>query len=243
MNLFANTAQTTNEVTDPTTTTSSFAVPETNLYAATLEIAYLNPSAPAGRVDIIFQFKLENGFVWKYPVYSVLKNGRTHDGTNKDGTPKLNYGFQTATRIAATFCGKTLEELGGNVVSKIIEVYDYNTSRNVPTTVQAFGDCIGAKGFVALTRKVVNKKVKVGDSYVDLPERKQEAVLTHPVSLQGKTFSELRAGTQPEIAMKWVSSNKGKDWDDYKPVATTGAVAQPTTPTAAPTTAGAFNFG
>ena len=87
-NIFQNTVQAAQQVTEAPTSGNSFAIPTTGVYPATLQLCYVKQNAnKPSNTDLHFIFKLDNGFTWNYPVYSVLVNGQAHQ-TDKDGKPK-----------------------------------------------------------------------------------------------------------------------------------------------------------
>jgi hypothetical protein len=241
-NIFQNTAQSAAKVTEETTGGNSFAIPTSGGYEATLQLCYMRQNAKKpSNTDLFFVFKLSNGFLWNYPVYSVLVNGSPMS-PDKDGKPKLNYGFSTATRLMTTFTGKSLEEAGGNMVSKIVELYNFELSKNVPTTVEVFADSINTKGYIGLTRKIENKKALVDGDWVALPERKEVAVLSTSANQKGQTFTEIGTNAEPVKFNEWVKANTGKDWNAYTPVA--GAANQSAgTGSAATPASTVINFG
>lgn len=238
-NIFQNTAAAAKSVTEETTGGSNFAIPTSGAYEATLQLCYMRQNAnKPSNTDLYFIFKLSNGFTWNFPVYSVLVNGSA-TSPDKDGKIKTNYGFQTATRLMTTFTGKSLEEAGANVVSKIIEVYNFDMNKNVPTTVDVFADTIAAKGIVGLTRKIENKKASVDGTWVNLPERKEVAVLSTSANLKGQTYTEILENAEPVKLQEWIAANTGKDWNAYQAVA--GASNTPSQPK--PTSSSVINFG
>lgn len=238
-NIFLNTAQAAQQVTEAPTGGNSFAIPTSGAYPTTLQLCYMKQNAAKpSNTDLFFIFKLDNGFIWNYPVYSVLVNGSPMS-PDKDGKPKLNYGFQTATRLFLTFTGKTLEEAGSNIVQKIIEVYNFDQAKNLPTTVDAFADTLGAKGIVGLTRKIENKKTSVDGTWINLPERKEVAVMSTSANMKGQTYTEILENVDPVKLQEWTNANTGKDWNAYQPVA--GAANTPSQPKA--TTGAVINFG
>ena len=238
-NIFQNTVQAAQQVTEAPTGGSSFAIPASGVYPATLQLCYVKQNAnKPSNTDLYFIFKLDNGFTWNYPVYSVLVNG-SPTSPDKDGKPKINYGFMTATRLFQTFTGKSLAEAGDNMVRKIIEVYNFDQSKNLPTTVDVFADTIGARGFVGLTRKIENKKTSVDGTWVNLPERKEVAVMSTSANLKGQTYTEVMEKLEPTKLQEWSDANTGKDWNAYQAVA--GAANAPSQPK--PTGGSVINFG
>lgn len=220
INPFANTKTASNAVVEPSTGGNTFAVPPTGAYKATMQYAYMrqNQNKPQN-LDIHFQMTLDNGFKWEIIAYGVLVNGSPY--TQKPGEePKLTYGFNTATRIMMMFANKTLEDAANNMSDKIVEIFNFEARKGVPTTVNVFNDTVGKEAWVGLTRKIVNKKQLVDGAYVPLPERKQEAVLSTMATVStGQTYTELLANEPPAKFQEWINTSANKDWDTYTPVA------------------------
>ena len=223
-NPFQNTNAAAATVADPSTGNAAFTIPETNVYKATMLYAYLEQSAKEQNTyNVIIRWKLEQGYTFTETLYSVVKQGSVYSGTNKDGTKKMTYGFQKATRYFATFVGKSLEQAFDNMSVKTVDVYDFNTRTEVPKQINCFADTVNAQGYVAFQRKVTNKQEKQGDVYVPTAERKVEAVIDFTATLDKRTITEMKSNAAPTKLDAWQAANAGKDYDAYKPVATVAA--------------------
>lgn len=223
-NPFQNTNAVAATIADASTGNAAFTIPETNVYKATMLYAYMEQSAKEQNTyNIIIRWKLEQGYTFNETLWSVVKQGSVFSGTNKDGTKKMTYGFQVATRYFATFVGKSLEQAFENMSTKTVDVYDFGLRTDVPKQINCFTDSINAQGYVAFQRKVSNKQEKQGDVYVATAERKTEPTIAFTTTLDKRTLSELKIATAPTKLDAWQAANAGKDYDAYKPVANVAA--------------------
>ena len=192
------------------------------MYECEITAAYLIKNARAdNKIDMAIHLKLPSGYEHKIQ-NTVLIDGKFEAPNKKTKEMELLFTYVIMSHIiGAATEGKTLGDIWDSIQVKKIELYDFEKRSDVLTDVKMVTDLVGKKVLVGLQRKISNKKTKAGDSWVDLPERKEtlEFGVAGMVS-DRRTYVEFNAEAEEAKELDaWEKRNAGKDWDAYKPVA------------------------
>jgi hypothetical protein len=116
--------------------------------------------------------------------------------------------------------------------TRVLNIYDYETQKEIPTKVETLVDLLGIKGFVAITKVRSNKQVKGDNGYVDSPEERFTNQVSKFFNSEKQTATEKAAGVAGTFADKWAEKYNGKVTDKYKEVkgVAAGAPSRPNTP-------------
>jgi len=216
-------------------------VPATALYEGLIKAAYLIPSPwNDNEMDLAMHIELPSGY--EHKIQKAVLRDKSPQVTNaKTGKKELMWSYQQVSHIVgAALNGKTLADAFDSCQTKKVEIYDFDSRKDVLTDVQMVADLVGKKLLIGLQRKIANKNQKNSDgTWTPLPERKQTLEFGIAGSIDDRrTFVEIQAGIAPEEAKEvdlWEKANSGKDWNAYKEVAAVSGV--PASVTAAPAAA------
>lgn len=216
-------------------------VPASALYEGTIKAAYLiaNPYTPTD-VDLAVHIELPSGYEHKIQK-TVLKAGSPMITDTKTNKKVLLFSYITMSHIVgAAIEGKTLSDLFEDIKIKKIELYDYESRKNILTDVRMIEPLVGKKLLIGLQRKIANKNQKIGEgkdaTWEPLPERKETLEFGVAGNINDRrSFTEFNDGVSPEDATdlnKWEKLNTGKDWNAYKEVASSTGVPASVAPAA-----------
>lgn len=210
---------------------------DTGLYDVVIDSVYMDQSK-GGAYSLNFVFKTAEGKELRNTQYVTSGSAKgTRNYYEKDGKKHYLPGFTAASDIAVAATGKELSEL--EMEDKIVEIYDFDLKKKVPTTKPVFMEMIG-KTFKLGVQKVKEYKNIKNDAgeYVPGPDIKEFNEVAKAFNNDGLTSVEVKAGTtEPEFVNKWLERN-GADFVKDKtkgvtPAAGGGASGMPTAGTGA----------
>lgn len=165
---------------------------DSGLHEARIDKAYLTNSGSSKAVAIAFEFTTTEGKSYKDTIWVTNGEGKNTYLT-KDN--KLAYlpGFETVSNIALVAVGKELAELTPE--DKVIEIYNSELAKKVPTSVQMFTELIGQTIILGLHKVKSFKQAKdpATGKYVDTAETRETNELVNVFSQAGFTALELKA--------------------------------------------------
>lgn len=195
-------------------TGGSFSLFESDIYEALIKAAYITEAtnSKAQALNLILTLGDKE---YKETIWVTNKNGEC-SYKNKNDKSVFLPGWQMANDIAmmtaeTEFSNCDFEE-------KVINLYNYELKKEVPSTVPMCMDMVGKKLLVAIQKRLVNKQEKNADGvYIDTAESKEENLIDkvfHPDTRQ--TLSEALEGREAGFYEKWLEANKGKTRDARK---------------------------
>lgn len=185
---------------------------ESDIYTMTVKAMYAGTSKNgATSVTLLAD---NNGTEYRETIYVTNRKGENFFLNKQDKTKKVPLpGFTTVDHICLITTGQPLSAQATE--DKVLEIYDSEQKKAVPTTVPVLVDTIGKQVSLGIIKQIVDKNEKVGDEYVPTGETRIENVidkvfhpeqkLTVPEALDGKT----EAGFWD----KWLSHNKDQTRD------------------------------
>jgi len=192
---------------------SKFSVWNTGVYDVIIDSVYLD-EAKSGAYSMNFVFKTEDGKELSDTLYvtSGKDKGQLNYFVDKEGKKRYLPGYAIANAIAFVTTGKELADLEPE--KKIVEVYNYDLKKKVPTEKFVYMDLIGKPLKLGVIKVKEFKRVKdeATGSYVDSDETKELNEINKIFSKDGLTMVEIKAGkTEPGFLLEWEDRYK----EDY----------------------------
>lgn len=209
MKMFGNlTTEGTEKVTD--NVGGNFSLFESDVYEGTIKMAYVG-EAQSGAKSINLTIDID-GKELRQTIWITNKNGENYYLDKKD--PKKRHllpGF-----IAINDMCMMANELGlaeQDIENKVVEIYNFEDRRMVPTNVPVLVDVLGKPVLVAVLKQTVDKQAKQTDgTYANTGETRDENEIEkfmHPVTRQ--TLTEAIEGIEGGVYLdKWLERNKGQ---------------------------------
>lgn len=198
---------------------------DSNVYSFTIKTAYFDKSKRgANNLNVLLTDADEN--TYKHIEYITNAKGDNFYIDKKSGKKRKMPGMTKMDGLCELIQGVTLGK--AEVESKVHNIYNYETSTEVPTPKMTLIDWAGKKVQVGMMRVLENKSVKTTidglDKYVPVAETREINEITKWFDLSGKTLKEGKADSKAEFIKEWLKANKGivRDKTD-KSVAKTGA--------------------
>lgn len=121
-------------------------------------------------------------------------------------------GYNIVNNICKVCTGKGLNEL--DTEEKVLNVYDFDQKKNVPTAVPVIVDLMGKEVALGILREIRNKVAQENGVYVDTPETREQNLIAnvfYPDTHQ--TVNEKEENKDPTFYTKWLEKNQGKTID------------------------------
>jgi len=180
---------------------------DTGLYDVAIDSVYMDQSK-GGAYSLNFVFKTADGRELRNTQYVTSGAAKgTRNYYEKDGKKHYLPGFTAANDIAVAATGKELSALERE--DKIVEIYDFDLKKKVPTTKPVFMEMIGKTFKLGVQKVKEYKNVKNGaGDYVPGNEIKEFNEVAKSFNNDGLTSVEAKAGaTEPEFVNKWLERN------------------------------------
>jgi hypothetical protein len=181
---------------------------DSGVYIAKIKALYAGQSS-GGAMSITLLAELQNGKEYRETVYVTNKEGKNFFLNKDDRTKKVPLpGFTVADDLCLIATGKPLAEQ--DTEEKVINVYDYETKKELPKSVPMIVEAIGQEVSLGIIKQVVNKNVKQGTEYVATAETREENFIDkvfHPTLKL--SVAEARNGQdEPKFQEAWIARNK-----------------------------------
>ncbi len=185
---------------------------DTNIYNATVKAAYSIESS-GGALGIALVLATSEGD-YNETIYVTNRNKQNfYLNANKKKCPLP--GFTLINDLCLIANGKPLSEQ--DFQEKSLKVWDYDTKDEVVKPVLVAVDLIGAKVAVAITKQLVNKKVKSGNEYVDSNETVEENRINKLFDLDTHlTVHEAKTKSEAKFYDKWLDKYQNTVADKVK---------------------------
>ena len=187
-----------------------------NIYDFIIETAYIHKS-DGGALALVLDVKAKTGEQFKQSLYftSGDKKGNKNFYLKKDKSKHFLPGFNQAHAIGLLACGKGISKLMKLTDKKVINLWDYDAKKELPTTVDMVSDLEGKAITFGITHQIVNAKVKNDKGiYVTDPSGKtrEENELGKVFRTKDQlTYAEILAKeTEPKFYKRWLEANEGK---------------------------------
>ena len=210
---------------------------DSDLYLSTIKLAYVKQAA-SGAVALVVHAETADGRKIQEDLW--MQSGTAKGGKNyyeKDGVKSYLPGYLIATSLTLLTLGKEISDV--DTETKVVNVYSKEAKGDAPTKVEAVVDLIGQEVILGVIKEVVDKQSKVGESYVNTGETREQNVIDKVFRAKdNKTTFEFRnkiedAGYYEQWKSAWQGKvrNKATNAPDAKPGAGAagGGTKKPTT--------------
>jgi len=213
---------------------TSFIV-ESGLHDLTIDMAFVGKST-GGAMSLTIHAKNAESTVrntlW---ITSGDAKGNLPYFVNKAGKKQFLPGYSIANSLCLLTIGKEISEL--ETEEKVINLYDFDAGKEVPTKVQCLVDLLGQEVTLGMIKQIVDKNVKDNSgNYVPSGETREENEIDKVFrASDGLTVTEVLAeATEPVFKNTWSEKNTGVTRNKAKGAGANASVAG--APTPAPTT-------
>lgn len=194
-----------------------FTADDSNASLVIFENAYLTQSKN-GAWAANLQSKNKAGDERSYQVYFTNRKGEVFYTDSKTKNRVKLPGYQLLDSIALATCGKSFKEVLDNTKTKVIDLYDYESRKDVPTEVQTL-PLICKKAIILGVIKKIDNKYKNGKK----TSEKRESNEIHMVFRKEDklTPKEHASGaTEPKMYSKWIAywQEPARFKDEYEEV-------------------------
>ncbi|QPG06986.1 hypothetical protein IT774_07735 [Salinimonas marina] len=205
----------------------------TDVYAGNIKYAYLS-QADSGAIAINFQAETDDKQLINQTTYMTSRTGSNTYVDKQSGEDRYLPGFILGNSLALLTVGDEIGNL--TVEEKVINLYNFDEKKELPTKVQMLSELIGQRAKFAVEQQIQDKNVKNdAGKYVASGETREVNEVTKVFrDRDNMTVTEIQERVEDAVFMDlWVEKNKGEVINKAKGAATGGAKS------GAPTKAGA----
>ena len=193
-------------------------IPDSGLYEAQVKVAY-GMKSDSGAQGLVLHLDLANGQTHRETLWVTSGDKKGNKNFYMQGqTKRYLPGFLNAEALCLLAAGKALADLTAE--NKVVNLYDFDQKKEVPTEVPMVMDLVGKPIYVGLIKQTVNKNVKGDDGqYHPTAETRDEVVIDKFFRHSDKkTTSEVRAQSEAAFFDRWAEKNTGIVKDRTKKV-------------------------
>ena len=211
---------------------------DTDIYEAVIKYAYIGSSKSSDARSLNLCLKINNMEVTR-AIWMTNGKGEITYKDKKTGEEKNLPGYNQVNSLCMLLCSKEVGEM--DVEDKTFNLYDYESKKEIPTSVECFTELHDQKLSVAVQRQTVDKTEKneatqdyepTGETRDQnefikfFPEGKLVTIseVAHFISTLGGDFDEVlsegnlgKAINKMEedgaYAAKWLEKNRGETWN------------------------------
>jgi hypothetical protein len=198
------------------------------LYPATIKLAYVTKSK-GGATGIVFHATTSENREIRETIYISSGDEKGNKNTYQDNKGETQYlpGFLLMQSIALLGAGKELAEC--ETAEKLVNVYDYDTKKEVPTKVEMVMDLVNKPILLGVIKQVVDK-TKLNEStkkYEPTGETREVNTIDKAFRASDRmTTAEIRGQAEKaEFADRWAAKWTGQVQD--RSTKTAGAAGAP----------------
>lgn len=181
----------------------------TGIYTGTIKAAYAGKST--GGANSITTLINVNGVELRETHWVTNKAGENTYQDKEDKTKKrLLPGFITVNDMTLLIANGELNDM--DFEEKILNLYDFDAKREVPTAVQVLTALTGKEVVIAVVEQTVDKQKKDADgNYQNTGETRNENVIEKVLHTDRRTVVEIRENRDEAAwAATWLPKNEGK---------------------------------
>ena len=175
---------------------------DTGIHDATIEVAYLSKSK-GGALAFNLRAKTPTGDI-RETIYFTNKKGDNF--SVRDGKEYPMIGYSRVNAICLLTVGKPLDALLKLTETKVINIWDFTTRKEVPTDVPTFTHLCGKVITLGILRIIENKQKLGGDGkYHDTADTREINKIDRIFRTKdGLTVAEIKAKEkEPKFKAKW----------------------------------------
>ena len=202
---------------------------ESGVYLMEVEIAYIGKSA-GGAMSLNLHLKTENNMVVQQTLWITSGDAKGNKNTYTDRTGKEQYlpGFNQANALCLLTVGDELSDVVDKAEDKVINLYDYDAKKELPSKVAMLTALLGQKIKIGMIKQIVDRNVKNdAGAYVPSGETREENEIDKMFhESDDLTVAEIRAeATEAAFMESWSKKWTGIERNRATATATTGAKA------------------
>lgn len=210
---------------------------ETDIYPAEVKYAYIGKSGSSDAKNLTLSLKV-NGLEIQRQIWMTNGKGEVTYKDKRSGEEKNLPGFNQVNSLCMLLCSKEVGDM--DVEEKTLNLYDYESKKEIPQAVDCFVELHGLKLNVAIQKQIVDKTEKneaTGDydptgetratnEFIKFfPEDKLVTIseVAHFVQSLGGDFDDvlndgdlgkaINKMEDGDYAAKWLEKNRGQTWD------------------------------
>ena len=200
---------------------------DSGIYHSNLTLAYLSKSK-GGALALNIHFKTAEGREGRQQLWMTSGDAKGNKNfyEDKQGNKKFLPGFLHANALCLLTVGKEISQMVPE--QKVVNLYNPELKKEVPTQTDVLVDLIGQEVYLALQNQTVDKTVQADNgTYVPTGETRQQNELDKVFRLRDQlTVAEIKAqATEPAFFKTWTEKFAGKVIDRTNKQA--GAVGAP----------------
>jgi len=179
------------------------------IYNLTIKLAYITVSS-GGAMALNVEVTTQDGKTVNETTYMTSKAGKNTYINKKTGDEAYLPGFLIANSLALLTVGEEIGDL--ETEEKVINLYNYDLKKDVPTKVQMFTSLVGTEVIAAIEQQLVDKSAKnEAGVYVATGEtREQNEIVKYFRSRDSMTVTEITAQAEEAAFIHiWTEKNAG----------------------------------
>jgi hypothetical protein len=200
---------------------------ESGAYMSTIKLAYMAKSK-GGALALNVHLETEDGDTLRQQMWVTsgdAKGNKTFYVT-KDGEKRFLPGYNVANALCLLVLGKEIGDL--ETETKVVNLYDFDAKKELPTKVEALVDLKGGKIIAGIIKEIVDKNIK-NDAGVYVPggeTREQNELDKMFRADDGLTVQEIKGEvTEAAFLEKWREKHTGVTKDKSTKGITSGVTA------------------
>lgn len=210
---------------------------ETDIYPAEIKYAFIGKAANSDARNLTLSLKVNNLEIQRQ-IWMTNRNGDVTYKDKKTGEDKNLPGFNQVNSLCMLLCSKEVGDM--EVEEKTLNLYDFESQKEVPQAVDCFTELHGLQLQVAIQKQIVDKTAK-NDSTGDyeptgetretnefikfFPEDKLVTIseVAHYIKSLGGDFEDVMSDgdlgkaiakmEDGDYAAKWLDKNRGETYD------------------------------
>ena len=203
---------------------------DSNVYTTTVDMAYFDQSQ-GGAHSLNLTLLNDKGKKLKQTIWFTNRKEEVHY-VNQKGEKDYLPGYNLANNLSLIITGEDVNEAFDKSEKKMVNVYDFNARKDMPTEKSVATTLLGKQIKVAILKQTVNKRVNDGTGkYVESAETKDENDIKEFYFADSDltVVEKSKDATEALMMPKWAERNAGKTLNRVKDVAsgTTATAAKP----------------
>lgn len=219
----------TETIEEQTDSLGGVSVLDSNVYPVSIQAMFVGHSASKA-MSVTIHAKTKDGTDFRttqYVTSGEAKGGKPY--YERNGKKHFLPGYNIINAVCMLTCNKAIADMV--IEDKVINLYDYDLKKEVPTAVPMFVDALGSMVALAVQKQVVDKNKKndaTGEYEATGETREQNEVDAVFCVETGRTLLEVKSGAEEAVFLgKWKEKWVGQVAQKAKGLeGSTGAIAK-----------------
>lgn len=188
---------------------------ESGVQLVVLTEAYLTESQH-GALAFNFSTKDKEANERRYQIYFTNRKKEVFYTDKKTKEKRKLPGYQTVDNICKAVCGKTFMEVNKTAKNKVIDLFDFESRKEIPTEVKSFPAVLKKPVLLGVIKIVKNKYAKGKETNDKVEVNEVNMVFRKSDKLTPKEVDEKK--TEPKQHDRWVKYWTDRVKDEFKEV-------------------------